>query len=53
DDYYAVLGVSRKSTISEIKTAYRKLAKHMHPDKKTFDKDKDAEQFRKLVDAYK
>jgi len=33
DDYYKVLGVSRKATVKEIKKAYRQLSLQYHPDK--------------------
>lgn len=50
-DYYAILGVTRKSTADEIKKAYRKLAMKFHPDKNPGDK-KAEEKFKELSEAY-
>ena len=46
-DYYELLGVDRTCSPSEIKKAYRKLASKHHPDKGG-----DAEQFKKIQEAY-
>ncbi|MGL4343430.1 MAG: molecular chaperone DnaJ [Metamycoplasmataceae bacterium] len=49
-DYYEVLGISKNANASEIKSAYRSLAKKYHPDK---NKDHDAEQkFKEINEAY-
>ncbi|XAR49461.1 hypothetical protein NMG60_11032679 [Bertholletia excelsa] len=49
-DYYAVLGVSKNATKSEIKSAYRKLARSYHPD---VNKEPGAEQkFKEISNAY-
>lgn len=35
-DYYAILGVSKNATEQEIKTAFRKKSREMHPDLQVF-----------------
>ncbi|AHD00866.1 DnaJ C-terminal domain-containing protein [Leisingera methylohalidivorans] len=51
DSPYDILGVSKDATQAEIKKAYRKLAKALHPDLSPGDKDKAAE-FQKVGAAY-
>lgn len=41
DDYYGILGVSKKATQKEIKSKYRKLALKYHPDKQKSEEDKE------------
>jgi curved DNA-binding protein len=49
-DYYKVMGVARDATQTQIKQAYRKLARKYHPD---VSKEKDAEaRFKEVGEAY-
>jgi molecular chaperone DnaJ len=50
-DYYEVLGVQRKATEQEIKSAYRKLALKNHPDRNPGDKQAE-ERFKEAAEAY-
>lgn len=50
-DYYEVLGVSRDSSISEIKRAYRKMAMQYHPDRNPGDASAE-EQFKEAAEAF-
>ncbi|MFN2099272.1 DnaJ C-terminal domain-containing protein [Altererythrobacter sp. MF3-039] len=50
-DPYSTLGVSRSASEKDIKSAYRKLAKELHPDRNT-DNPKAAEKFSEVTNAY-
>jgi len=50
-DPYATLGVSRSASESDIKSAYRKLAKELHPDRNR-DKPDASERFSQVTHAY-
>ena len=49
-DYYEILGVGRGASEAEIKRAFRKLARELHPD--VSDAPDAAERFRELAEAY-
>ncbi|OGD17563.1 MAG: molecular chaperone DnaJ [Candidatus Aminicenantes bacterium RBG_13_59_9] len=50
-DYYATLGLDRKAGLSDIKKAYRKLARKFHPDLNPGDKAAEAK-FKEIQEAY-
>lgn len=53
EDLYKLLGVDKKATIQEIKSAYRRKARDTHPDKnKGVPPEESAEQFRQVVHAF-
>jgi curved DNA-binding protein CbpA len=50
-DYYEVLGISRAAGISEIRAAFKRLAKQYHPDRNPGNKDAE-ENFKAINEAY-
>src|SRR5581483_3270931 len=50
-DYYEVLGVTRNADDAEIKKAFRKLARELHPDVNSHDPDAETK-FKEAAEAY-
>jgi DnaJ family protein B protein 11 len=50
-DFYKILNIQRSATLNQVKKAYRKLAKELHPDKNK-DDPKAQERFQELGAAY-
>ncbi len=51
-DYYEVLGIGRQASDQEIKSAYRRLALQVHPDRNPESKEEAEEKFKELTEAY-
>lgn len=51
EDYYAILGINRNASLSDIQKAYRDLARKYHPDRNPNDKTA-AEKFKKVQQAF-
>ncbi|KAH0632572.1 dnaJ protein P58IPK homolog [Solanum tuberosum] len=51
-DWYKILGVSKTSSVSEIKKAYKKLALQWHPDKNVDNREEAEDKFREIAAAY-
>jgi molecular chaperone DnaJ len=51
-DYYETLGVDRNASSTDIKSAYRRLAKQFHPDVNQDNREEASEKFKEVSEAY-
>ncbi|XP_065856642.1 dnaJ protein P58IPK homolog [Euphorbia lathyris] len=51
-DWYKILGISKTTSIAEIKRAYKKLALQWHPDKNVENREEAENKFREIAAAY-
>src|SRR4029077_8551565 len=50
-DYYGILGLTSDATLSDVKKAYRELARQHHPDRNNADAGA-IDRFRRITEAY-
>ncbi len=51
-DYYEILGVARDASDADIKRAYRRKAKELHPDRNPKDRSRAEGEFKRVAEAY-
>ena len=52
DDPYAILGVAKSASDEDIRRAFRRLAKELHPDLNPANRARTEERFKKVSQAY-